>query len=514
MKKHIFNIALALCTALGLASCYSDNSSMGDPDSVGKIEIAEMDPQSIISYAGNFLQITPEINSTYPDDDLEYGWYIYTEWTDQENGFRENCISNDRNLNYEMNMPSGSYTLAFEVGSKSTGFKQQTKTTVAVSTEFSDAFYILKETAEGKTELDMISDNSSAENLLTKMFGAPMEGQPVSLAMLYQQQYVDSETQEMGATNAINVFSTEDYYALRTEDMKKIFDRKSISYAGEENTEKYLNICNGFFYAFMISDGGIAGKTFGTDMGTSVGKFGMPTVPGKYGPFIQNLRGGNSGMAVWDEEACGISVVDYSCSYALPLTSDPTGQQQCLASGINRTGGNEVVWFVSENKNGGQRFLYLVNSKNGKLLETKTLNPALHISKGSRIVACGGSAAIIYVLDGGKLYAYGWENETEREIALPGLNGTPVFVTDQWFSNYMDPTYNFDNLIVGTQDGNNYTLYFYDSLVGGAPKEAPYRTLKGQGKVKSIRRCTPSTIGFSEMMMGTYGSMPIFTTSE
>ena len=57
------------------SSCYSDDSSLGDPSSVQSIEIKDIPAQSVISYAGNFLNITPEITTDYPESDLQYRWY-------------------------------------------------------------------------------------------------------------------------------------------------------------------------------------------------------------------------------------------------------------------------------------------------------------------------------------------------------------------------------------------------------------------------------------------------------
>lgn len=506
---------MSVLMAMGLTACYSDDSSMGDASKVGSIEVAEMPTQSIVSYAGNCLKVTPEIKSSYADSDLEYSWYIYQERKDQENGFRKNCISHDRNLNYEVNLSSGAYTVALEVKSKSTGLTQLANMTLNVTTEFSDCFYILKETADGKSELDIVSESGLSADLIKKMTGAPMAGKPVNLSMLYGQQCVDPVSEEMIATNTINVFSDREYYSFRTEDMMKVFDSKSITFAGEDNTDKYLNIVNGYWYAFLISDTGVSAKFYSEDMGLSTGKFGMPSVPGNFGMFMQMLKQGSKGMAVWDNDSHGISSIDYNCSYTTPITSDPTGTEECMASGINRIGGNETVWFLSQSKVDGKRFLYLINSKTGKLTEKKELNSSLHISKASVVAACGGSAAYIYVIDGGKLYGYGWTNDIEVEIQLPGVSGNVSFVTNQWMCNLGDGgAYDFDNLIVGSQNGDNYTLYFFDDLVGGVPNSKPYKTVSGTGKLKCIRRSSPTVMTSSTMFMSSYGALPIFPTSE
>ena len=515
MKKHIINIALATALAVSLASCYSDDSSLGDMSKVGAIEIAEMPTQSLISYSGNHLTVTPEIKTSFAENDLEYAWYLYQERKDEENGFRTNCISRERNLDYEVNLGSGTYTVALEVKARSNGFTKLAKMTLNVKTEFADAFYILKETAEGASELDIATSGGVSENLITKMYGKPVSGKPVNLAMLYAQQCIDPDTEEMTTANTINVFTETSYESYRTEDMKKVFDKTTISYAGEENTSNYRNIVNGYFYALLVADNGIAGKPYGEDFGLSTGKYGLPTVEGNYSKHMQMMSQGRRGMAVWDNDNHGIYAIDYNCLYADEITADPASDEECLASGINKMGSTETVWFLTEDKTRGTRHLYLINGSNGKLIEKKTLDPQLHISKAEHAAACGGSAAYIYVVDGGKLYGYGWENGTEAEITLPGMSGDVTFVTNQWLCDFDGGgVYDFDNLIVGSQQGDSYTLFFYDSLVGGMPTGAPYMTAKGTGKVKSIRRSTPSKISFWSINFSEYGTMPIFPTSD
>lgn len=491
MKKIFLPIAVSLLLSLGLASCVSDDSSMGDPSKVGSIEITEMPAQSVVSFAGHVLDINPEIKTLLDESDLEYAWYLYEEKKDLENGFRNNCISHDRNLKYEVNLSSGTYIVALEVKSKSTGLAKLSKFAINASTEFANAFFILKETADGNTDLDMVTDKGLSADIITKADGQPMPGKPLNLAFLYGQNYVNPDSYESMATNTVNVFTENDYHSYRSEDMKLIFDRKSISYAGEENPEYYTNIVNGYMYAFLISGNGVASKFYGDDWGATTGLFTLPTVEGNYGKFMQVMGEGLKGMAVWDNDSHGVSVIDYNCSYALPLSKDATGQEECLASGINRMGTTETVWFLSENKAEGKRFVTIIDGKKGKLTEKKELPASLHISKGTSFSACGNSAAIIYVVDAGKLYGYGWTNDTEAEIALPGFSGSVDFVSNQWFSK---GDYTFDNLIVGSQSGNTYTLSFFDDLVGGTPNAPAYNKVTGTGKFKTIRRATPASV--------------------
>ena len=48
----------------------------------------------------------------------------------------------------------------------------------------------------------------------------------------------------------------------------------------------------------------------------------------------------------------------------------------------------------------------------------------------------------------------------------------------------------FDYLIVGTQQGNHYKLYMYDT-VGGAPTGNAIMVAEGEGIIKSVRNVSP-----------------------
>ena len=223
MKKHIYQILLAGLLPLSLTACFSDDSALGDPNSVPTIEIGEMPAQSVVSYIGNHLIITPEIKTIYKDSELEYTWYLYDEKDiTKKAGFRDVIIDTKRDLDIEVNLPTGVYTIALEVKVKETGLAEYARTSVKVATAFSEGWYILKETESGDTDIDLVSESTSSTDLISKLEGEPLKGAPLSLAMIYQQDYVDAADNEMKKANMINIFSEENYHAYRVEDMKKI----------------------------------------------------------------------------------------------------------------------------------------------------------------------------------------------------------------------------------------------------------------------------------------------------
>ena len=273
---------------------------------------------------------------------------------------------------------------------------------------------------------------------------------------------------------------------------------------------------NAYNIGFMLSKKGISSMAMKGASSLSTGKFTLPSFEDNITKHVQLCSGGQRGIAYWSKDLHGVRNVDMGGVNLYDVSCDSTGVQECIASGVNRkSAAVETVWFLTEEPETGKRFLHIINGKLAQLTEIRELNPDLHISKATCVGACGGSAAYIYAIDGGKLYAYGWESDAEVEVPLPGLSEPVSFVTNQWLSlMFGDKHLNYDNLIVGTQNGNSYTLYFYNNLVGGVPTENAYRTTSGTGKIHSIRRCVPSNISNLVITMGPRSPMPIFPTSE
>ena len=515
MKKHIYQILLAGLLPLSLTACFSDDSALGDPNSVPTIEIGEMPAQSVVSYIGNHLIITPEIKTIYKDSELEYTWYLYDEKDiTKKAGFRDVIIDTKRDLDIEVNLPTGVYTIALEVKVKETGLAEYARTSVKVATAFSEGWYILKETESGDTDIDLVSESTSSTDLISKLEGEPLKGAPLSLAMIYQQDYVDAADNEMKKANMINIFSEENYHAYRVEDMKKIFNQKNICYAGEDNDDVYYNMCNAWNLNACLSKKGIS---FNTSMASvkHTGKYKLPAFEDEIAPFVQMAKGGQQGILYWSKELHGVRNIDQKAINRKDISCDTLGVQECMASGITRIGGQETVWFLGEDKAENKRYLHIINSNVDTLKEIRLLDPNLHIAKATRVAACGGSASYIYAIDGRKLYAYGIETGSEVEVVLPGVSEPVDFVTNQWLCLvFGDKQYNYDHLIVGSQNGNEYKLWFFDNIVGGMPSTEAYKTFEGTGKVHSIRRAVPSAISSMVIQMGPRAAMPIFPTSE
>ena len=232
MKKYIMQALLV--GLIGLSSCTDDDSTLGTKY-VSDIEISGLADRSVVSYVGNKVEVHPVLSTEYAENDLAYAWYLYENVMGElDNGYRTNCISHEKDLSYEVNLPSGSYTLVFEVTSKNNNYVKTATMNLAVSTSFSQGFYILKETADGRTEVDMYGNDGLVANLMERFSDGPLPGKPRNISMVYSGEYIDPDTRETASANLINIFTEENVYrGFRSEDMKEVFNNSNLFYGGD-----------------------------------------------------------------------------------------------------------------------------------------------------------------------------------------------------------------------------------------------------------------------------------------
>lgn len=123
-----------------------------------------------VEYPDGKLQVPIELKSTL--DNGKQDRYMY-EWKAVKSitGGAAYVLSNEKNLNYDVNILPGSYTLYFKVTDKETGIIWKSYTSLAVSTSTSRGFLLIGNNALGNAQLDMIKmpldgDTTVAVNLM------------------------------------------------------------------------------------------------------------------------------------------------------------------------------------------------------------------------------------------------------------------------------------------------------------------------------------------------------------
>lgn len=518
--RPLYLLCVLSALTFGVTGCYEDDSTLATK-ALPELKIAELQDTSVLAYAGKKLEISPEVTTDYPEESLSYAWYYYKNNTGlgfetEGKGYRENRISETKELSYEVNLPSGIYTFVFEVTSTADNYVCTQKMKVKVTTEFAGLFYVLKETAEGNSDLDLVEGTKVNPDVITKVHGAPLMGAPTNMSYIFNQGYRDQETQESHGARAMYVFTEKDCGVYNTEDMAEIVDYKTLCYDEFKEGEVPCGAINALVLMMLTNKGFYSTLPYDESLGyESAGRYGLSTGAGG-SRFMVAMGFGMTGYVYWSEMEHHLYITDFNAGKPTALVYDmPTGVDEktleCIAAGQNYVGNVETNWFLTKHVTTGERYLYLLD-KAQNVTEIRRLDASLHIAQADIVAAKGLKASVIYAIHDNALWYYDWIHNTEDKVPLPGIGSgeTLAYVSNQFLQvTYTwggDTSYDFDNLIVGTQEGDTYRLYFYKDVVGAMPQKAVEPAV-GKGKVKSIRFAAPVTLGCFDLIMP---SGPIF----
>jgi hypothetical protein len=502
MKKNILSFII-LIVSVSLVSCFNDDSSLGNAE-VSDITISGIESAySAKAFVGQHIQINPTIESGYSENELEYQWMLISDKTGKITASGDTIqpiiISDSPNLDYEVNCSPGNYQLRFIVQNKNNRYTVYKYASVAITTSFSQGFYIMKETADGNTELDILNeDGNISSDAFLKVKGSSLAGKPVNLNIDYGMCYIDDENSEMATSDAVAVTTDANNFCVsRSSDLKTIITKENLSFepVGNDEIVYGLNYTQGLGHVFHTSAGIRHASGPNYDGSLNSGKFSDFIPEYTYGGsrfFVHDVPS-YGGIFLWDESSHSLVSTDY-LGQSSPLTySNLAGEEitqnltqfDCVACGYNYMSDGATAIFILENSTTKERYLYQTESGFDALyLKSRTKIPSqFHIAKTDVFSVNSSSAKYIYCVDNNKIYATVFANDELTEVEIPvnvPANETITYVGNQFY--YGD----FNYFVVGTQSGNNYKLYFFN-LVGGAPDGDAVLTAQGTGTVKSVK---------------------------
>lgn len=151
MRNLLKYITLVVTCCLA-ASCAQDLGNY-DYHDLAKPVVTGIDAE-YHKLAGESLTIVPEIAGGLAETDYSYEWKVI-----DNNGDNEvSVLGNGRNLDVEVNLIPGSYTLLYTLTEKESGVYWQTISSLTVNTQFSEGWMVLCENPDGTARLDFISD--------------------------------------------------------------------------------------------------------------------------------------------------------------------------------------------------------------------------------------------------------------------------------------------------------------------------------------------------------------------
>jgi hypothetical protein len=475
IMKKITHILFILIALFCITSCYVDKGNY-DYTPISDIVIEGIETSYLKVSAVDTLIISPQLNTTYSENELEYVWVMF----DSKNN--RDTLSLGKNLTYKVKESPGSYQVFFFVKNKTNGYYVHSITSLNVVTEYSRGHYILKEDASGNTDFDLLLDDGRLiSNILLTAQGSTLSGKPRSMGLLYSKQFVDPDLLTKTSAHCLGVITyNKKANIYRAFDMKPLFEHSSMFYEEPDDVPyKFLTV---MWMNTYLSDKG-AFSTYVSEQGT--GKLGFPTgVPG--GSDYWAVSPSLAGMVYWDETNSRILWNNYN-GIASVLTDAvyPTSglNYDCLFMGNYRG----VVYSLFKDKSNSSR-LVLYRITTSSMSRPPKVNNVIEIDINSKMhgatlfASNQYTADIIYFVNSNKLYYYDVTNNAEHEITAAGLpaNETITFIANRQYT-VASPT--FDYLTIGTYLNGTYKLYMYN-MIGGQPNGDPVRTTSGTGRIK------------------------------
>ena len=148
--RYIFSVIII---SFLYASCYDDKGNYDYVDFTDVIIKDIEDSYNAVSFQDT-LRITPDIELDHGQ--FEYLWmineaYVGTQYIE----IKWDTIGKEKTLVYPVSLPNGNYEITLKATDSETEYSVFYNTQLIVKTEFSLGFYVLKETEDGLTEVDL-----------------------------------------------------------------------------------------------------------------------------------------------------------------------------------------------------------------------------------------------------------------------------------------------------------------------------------------------------------------------
>jgi hypothetical protein len=163
MKSLFYHILFLILMVGSLTSCYKDKGNYDiTPVDVIKIGGPSYSAENYSLEQFKFLKIKPEFTYTGDPAKLEFTWKMFpTSTKPGDPGIK--VISNAEELDYEIKIPIGSYTVLLELKDKETGIVRSKMFGVNVRSRAAQGFLVLHTKANNEQDIDVILDNTKPE---------------------------------------------------------------------------------------------------------------------------------------------------------------------------------------------------------------------------------------------------------------------------------------------------------------------------------------------------------------
>lgn len=441
---------------------------------------------------------TLTINPTISPEDREYDcfWGI----ANKNNNYSIiDTISRERNLNYKINLSTGSYTLRFCAIDRETGIFSYTEYNVSVETEMSTGWWVLKTGANG-TDVDLFTPEKRIADIVYNNSGKCLQGKAIDLA--YTQNFFVFDPTTDTDVNHKSVFLTSeedlvvvDYY---TGQVLREYDDMFIDMPAQR---KIQGIFKGANDIHLVADGEV--YTLPTTSYTPHYRQFIIKHAGNYKLSSYRVASGWTCPMLFDEASSSFCVVDrgatelqYGREDASPSHRNLNMDLLYMGGRTTSTSGGENGYAILKSKTSDTYQLSYIDATrtpsdlnytnadyNTVILKNKELPNTLDLLDAD-IRALSQDNDIIYFVKDNKVYSCNLETLEEREQTADFAAGETV--TYMEFAKFMQPWNDtskwFSYLVIATKSGENYKLYMHP--VQGGNIQPAVNTYEGTGEVK------------------------------
>lgn len=219
-------ILTALASVFLAASCYEDKGNYDYTD-IGDIVINGLDDEYVFFSQNDRLQINPVIATDMNTADLEYTWVMRYSVDDTDIDTLQH--GPNPNLDHDPIDRRGTFHLYYYIKNTKAEYDDyfvHTRIPVTLTSPYSDGLYLLKETTDGNTDMDLLRfDKNFFSNVIADIHGQPLQGRPRNLGVLYGRPYLEPVTEKKVFNNCLGVVTHDNVFnVLTTVDLAPVFD--------------------------------------------------------------------------------------------------------------------------------------------------------------------------------------------------------------------------------------------------------------------------------------------------
>lgn len=507
--KNLKAIFLVVFSSLIITGCFSDQGNY-DYESLSTITVSDIAESYTCVQLVDTLTITPTIDASEPTDEIAYLWTIakYQDLLSEEENLPIDTLSTECNLVLPVELTAGEYRLMYTVTNlTNSGLEVFAQAKLTVKTEFSEGFYLLKETATGMTELDLYtSENEFFEDLFEETGTGSLEGAPIGFGLFKEFSYLDSDSGEYVYDHMLCPVTDAGKTGMyKNKDLTLFRDYENMFF-GDCPTAKPLKMMHLFATIFVCitEDGEYFTRN---DKGgyPSIGYFGyLQSFGGSYDYIISEdlAYTGYSAFFV-DLATNNLMYMNYNTGALTQATTLLASQQSVKAmegeyvymTSAGSKLATNVIIMNNEEEGCYQLYIFAPYSTSSAYVTCSRtdIDTSSEIYNAEMITANKYTASLLYLKDAAnKFYTFSLTDFSTKEITLSGLpEGEEVTLMQNMYCTLGD--YPFDHFVVATTDGENYTVLMYD-MIGGEPVGEPVKTIKGSGIVRKMQYTSPDVI--------------------